>query len=170
MQLNQMLTRVAAGAAAAMLASACAPSHDAQVARGEYLVRVMGCTDCHTPGGLTPKPDMKRFLAGSDADYVVPGLGTFTPPNLTPDKATGLGSWTADQIVTAITKGARPDGRILGPPMPVQDFKNLSNSDAYAVAAYLQSLPPVSHRVPGPAAPRPCVDKAEMCVVGREAL
>ena len=130
----------------------------------------MGCSDCHTPGGLTPKPDVARFLAGSDADFVVPGLGTFAPPNLTPDKATGLGSWTADQIVTAVTTGVRPDGRILGPPMPVQDFKNLSKSDAYAIAAHLQSLPPVSHRVPGPAASRACVDKAEMCVVGREPL
>lgn len=149
------------------LLAACAPQAPSQVERGKYLVSVIGCSDCHTPGGMTPKPDMARFLGGSDTDFQLTGLGVFTPPNLTPDKATGLGGWTSAQIVTAITTGARPDGRVLAPAMPWADFASLSKSDAEAIAAYLQSLPPVSHKVPAPRGPKPCIDGALQCLVQR---
>ena len=155
MQRQWMSARaLAMGAATAVALCACAPRPEAETERGRYLVAIIGCGDCHTPGGFTPKPDAKRVLAGSDAEFEVPGEGVFTPPNLTPDKATGLGGWTKEQIVTAITTGVRPDGRILAAPMPWPDFAHLSKSDAMAIAAYLQSLPPVSNKVPGPSAPR----------------
>ena len=64
----------------------------AQVAHGKYLAQLGGCTDCHTPGHLLGKPDMSRFLGGSDVGLEVPGLGVFVAPNLTPDKVTGLGN------------------------------------------------------------------------------
>ncbi|HVN00771.1 MAG TPA: c-type cytochrome [Caulobacteraceae bacterium] len=137
------------------------------VERGKYLVSILGCSDCHTPGGFTPKPDTTRYLGGSDSDFDLPGLGRFGPPNLTPDKATGLGSWTTQQIITAFTAGARPDGRVLSPAMPWTDFSNLTKDDAAAIAAYLQSLPPVSHKVPGPRAAEPCVTGAVQCIVAR---
>jgi hypothetical protein len=57
---------------------------------------------------------------------------------------------TEDQIVTAIQTGEPPDGRILAPIMPWQAFANLTKDDAYAIAAYLKSLKPVDHAVPGP--------------------
>jgi mono/diheme cytochrome c family protein len=66
----------------------------AAIARGKYLVAIAGCNDCHTPGYFRGKPDMARFLAGSDVGFEMPGLGVFHGPNLTPDKATGLGYWT----------------------------------------------------------------------------
>jgi mono/diheme cytochrome c family protein len=156
-----------AALAQATVLAACAPSAGSQIERGKYLVAVIGCSDCHTPGGLSPKPDLSRYLGGSDAGFSLAGLGYFVPPNLTPDKATGLGGWTADQIVAAITTGVRPDGRMLGPAMPVQDFKNLSKPDAYAIAAYLQSLPAVSRKVPGPAAAKPCGGAVE-CIIAWE--
>ncbi len=133
--------------------SACAPG-GSEVARGQYLVSIVGCGDCHTPGGFSPHPDMSRFLAGSDAAFSLPGLGVFTPSNLTPDPKTGIGDWTVDQIVTAITTGVTPSGRILAPAMPWSDFAHLTRPDALAIAAYLKSLPAISNPVPGPAAPR----------------
>ncbi len=69
--------------------------------------------------------------------------------NLTPDKETGLGDWTAEQIITAFTTGVRPDGRKLSPIMPYMELANLSKDDAQAIAAYLKSLPPVKTRGPG---------------------
>jgi mono/diheme cytochrome c family protein len=147
--------------------TACSAQGQSQVERGKYLVAVMGCSDCHTPGGFSPKPDMTRYLGGSDADFDLPGLGLFTPPNLTPDKATGLGAWSTDQIVAAITTGATPDGRVLSPAMPWADFANLSKDDALAIAAYLQSLPSVSRKVPGPRAATTCVGGALQCIVQR---
>jgi mono/diheme cytochrome c family protein len=121
-----------------------------QVERGKYLVSVISCTDCHTPGTFLGHPDMKRYLGGSEVGFEVPGLGVFYGANITPDKDTGIGKWTTQQIATAITTGRRPDGRMLGPPMPVVSFKNLSKADALAIAAYLKTLPPVKNKVPGP--------------------
>lgn len=126
---------------------------DPAVKRGEYLVRLGGCSDCHTPGHFLGKEDATRYLGGSDVGFGIPGHGVFVAPNLTPDKETGLGAWTAEQIVTALTKGERPDGRILAPIMPYRDFAALTKSDALAIAAFLKSLPPVSHKVPGPFGP-----------------
>ncbi|MGL4237141.1 MAG: hypothetical protein ACRCSW_13810, partial [Tabrizicola sp.] len=125
----------------------------AVIDRGEYLVTFGGCNDCHTPGYFTGAADPTRFLGGSDAGFEVPGLGVFVGSNLTPDVETGLGGWTTEDIVTALRTGVRPDGRILAPVMPWPNYSNLSDEDAHAIAAFLQSLDPVSHDVPGPFAP-----------------
>jgi mono/diheme cytochrome c family protein len=110
---------------------------------------------------------MTRLLAGSDIEIDVPGLGAFVPPNLTPDKATGLGTWTPDQVAAAITTGVRPDGRILSPAMPWSDFSHLTKADAQAIAAYLRTIPAVTNKVPGPAAVRPGAGPALESVVQR---
>lgn len=142
--LSAALLAVASGAYAA----------ETQVQRGKYLVSVIPCTDCHTPGTFLGKPDIKRYLGGSEVGFEVPGLGVFYGPNITPDDETGIGKWTKEQIATAITKGVRPDGRILGPPMPVDSLKHLTHADALAIAAYLKSLPPIKNKVPGPFGPQ----------------
>ena len=121
-----------------------------ELARGKYLVQFGGCIDCHTPGYFFGKPDMSRALAGSEVGFELPGLGVFYGPNLTPDKDTGLGNWTKQQIVTALQKGTRPDGRQLAPIMPWKAFANLTKRDANAIAGYLKSLAPLSNKVPGP--------------------
>jgi mono/diheme cytochrome c family protein len=124
-----------------------------QIARGKYLVSLMSCTDCHTPGHFRGKEDKSKYLGGSDVGFGIPSLGVFVAPNLTPDKATGLGNWTSEQIASAITKGETPDGRILAPPMPWRNYANITHADALAIAAYLKSLPPLSNQVPGPFGP-----------------
>jgi mono/diheme cytochrome c family protein len=125
----------------------------AEVARGKYLVVLGGCTDCHTPGFFFGKPDNARLLGGSEVGFELPGLGVFHGPNLTPDKETGLGSWTKAQIVAALQTGKRPDGRELAPIMPWRALASLTKDDANAIAAYLMSLPAVSNKVPGPFGP-----------------
>src|SRR5690348_4245844 len=112
--------------ALAVLAVIGHPGHaETQVERGKYLVCGLLLGDCHTPGYFFGKPDTAKFLGGSDVGFAMPGLGVFVPPNLTPDKKTGLGKWTREQIVTAITKGERPDGRVLAPIMPWNDLAHL---------------------------------------------
>lgn len=144
---------VLAGAAlTAPIAAHAADKH--AIARGKYLVTTNGCNDCHTPGYFFGKPDMTRYLGGSDVGFGIPDLGVFVGPNLTPDKATGLGNWTTAQIVTALTSGVTPQGRKLAPAMPYDAYAHLTKSDALAIAAYLKSLPPVSHQVPGPFGPK----------------
>jgi len=126
---------------------------ETQVQRGQYLISIIPCTDCHTPGTFLGRPDTKRYLGGSEVGFEIPGLGVFYGPNLTPDNETGLGKWTKEQIATAITTGKRPDGRILAPAMPVQSFKHLTHEDALAIATYLKTLPAVKNKVPGPFGP-----------------
>jgi len=154
---RQMFRTAALAAAAALLltsAAGAADKTDRQVKRGQYLVTFGGCLDCHTPGYFFGKPDMQRFLGGSEVGFYIPDAGTFYGPNLTPDKATGLGDWSAAQIVTALQTGRRPDGRMLAPVMPWRAFAKLTKADAYAIAAFLKTLPPVSNKVPGPFGPK----------------
>jgi mono/diheme cytochrome c family protein len=124
-----------------------------EVERGKYLMQFGGCIDCHTPGYFFGKPDMSKALAGSEVGFEIPGVGVFYGPNLTSDKATGLGNWSKAQIVTALQTGVRPDGRMLVPIMPWKAFANLTKEDANALAAYLMSLPPITNKVPGPFGP-----------------
>ncbi len=139
--------------AALSLTTMQARADEAQIERGKYLVNLGGCNDCHTAGYFFGKPDMEHYLGGSDVGFEMPGLGVFVGPNLTPDKETGLGNWTSEQIVTALQTGERPDGRMLAPIMPWHAFANLTKEDVDSVAAFLQSLKPLSNKVPGPFGP-----------------
>ena len=128
-------------------------AQQAQMDRGKYLVAFGSCTDCHTPGHFFGKPDMNRFLGGSEVGFEIPGLGVFHGPNLTPDPETGLGNWSVGQIITALQTGKRPDGRELAPAMPWRAYANLTKDDVTAIAMFLKSLPPVKNKVPGPFGP-----------------
>ena len=144
------MRKLGAPLAVGCLLAATAASAESPVERGRYLVTLGGCNDCHTPGYFLGKPDFSKALSGSEVGFAIPGQGVFVGRNLTPDKETGLGSWTDDQIVVALTSGMRPDGRELAPIMPWRSFAHLSPDDARAIVAYLRSLPPVKHAVPGP--------------------
>jgi len=137
-------------AGAAVLHAPSSRADGAQIARGKYLVTLAGCNDCHTPGHFFGKPDATRELAGSDVGFEVPGVGVVAGPNLTPDHETGLGRWTAKQIATAIRSGVRPDGRVLSSVMPWPALAKLTQADTDAMVAYLQQLPPIKNKVPGP--------------------
>lgn len=148
-----IVVQVTAATAAWLVTPRDVTAQDSHVKRGQYLVTLAGCNDCHTPGYFFGKPDPARFLGGSEVGFEIPGLGVFHGPNLTPDPETGIGKWSADEIITAITKGQRPDGRELAPIMPWHAFSHLTAIDARAIATYLKSIPPVHNKVPGPFGP-----------------
>ena len=150
---SRFLVSLAALAAAAILTSTQTASAESLVERGKYLATIASCNDCHTPGYFLGKPDMASFLGGSDVGFELPGLGVFVGRNLTPDKETGLGDWTVPQIVEALQKGHRPDGRELAPIMPWRAFANFTKRDAKAIAMFLKTIPAVKHAVPGPFGP-----------------
>ena len=122
-------------------------SPEEKIARGRYLSVVTGCNDCHTPGTLYGAPDMTRMLAGSEIGWTGP-WGTTYAANLTPDPATGLGNYTEDDIVAAVRTGHKKDGSPVLPPMPWPNYAQFTDEDAYALAAFLKSIPPVVHAVP----------------------
>jgi mono/diheme cytochrome c family protein len=127
--------------------STAALSPEAKIARGKYLVTIAGCNDCHTPGALYGAPDMSRMLSGSELGWTGP-WGTSYPANLTPDPTTGIGNYTEDDIVAAIQTGHKKSGAAILPPMPWPIYANFTRDDAYSVAAYIRSIPPVVHAVP----------------------
>jgi mono/diheme cytochrome c family protein len=121
------------------------------VERGQYLVATIGaCGNCHTPrvdnvfgGKIVPGTELSGGFKFTDPD-----IGPIDSPNITPDTTTGIGEWTNAQIVNALRNGRRPDGKLLGPPMPIQVYRELSDDDASAIATYLLTLKPVNHAVP----------------------
>lgn len=161
-----------------------ADSKDDVVKRGQYLVTIMGCADCHAPKKMTaqgPAPDMDRFLSGHNSaqplgtfdkgilktgEWVVfNGQSTaFAGPwgmsfaaNLTPDE-TGIGNWSFEQFNTAMRKGkfkGLENSRPLMPPMPWFNYVNMADGDMRAIFAYLKSIKPVSNVVPSYIPPAP---------------
>jgi len=153
MRASATIAIVAAAAVGAALTSLPRAQAESQTDRGKYLVVLAGCNDCHTPGFFLGKPDMARYLGGSDVGFEIPGLGVFNGRNITPDKETGIGGWTDEQIAAAITTGKRSDGRQLAPIMNYASFTYMTKEDVAAIVAYLRSIPAVKNEVPGPFKP-----------------
>jgi cytochrome c553 len=126
----------------------------ADLDRGEYMVNLLACGRCHTEGYLTGNEAQGPILAGStvgiaytpDRAGIAPGLAF--APNLTSDPETGLGSWTEDEIIRAMTSGVGKYGHRRLPVMPSVNYTALTQDDLRAIARYLKRLPPVSRRIP----------------------
>ncbi|WP_439580786.1 c-type cytochrome [Elioraea sp.] len=117
-----------------------------QVARGQYLVDVvMQCGTCHDTPDARGRADPAMRQAGGRV-FANVGLRAVTP-NITPDPDTGIGAWTAAQFADAMRNGRRPDGSLIGPPMPVEAYRGISDGDLAAVWAYLRTIPPVRNPV-----------------------
>jgi len=119
------------------------------VERGHYLVRIMDCAGCHTPGALGGRPDPARPLAGADIGFGYPG-GVVYAPNLTSDRETGLGEWTDAQIAAAVRQGVGRDKRALVPIMPWPSYSALTPEDMAALIAYLRTVPAIRQPTPRP--------------------
>src|SRR5687768_12332052 len=144
-----MFLRIAAACAALSVVASSAGA-ETLVARGQYLAHIMDCGGCHHTAAFTPQPNLETPLAGADIGIEIPGMGVIYPPDLTPDQETGLGKWSDAEIIAAFTAGMRPDGRQLSPAMPWISYAHITADDATALVAYLRSLKPVKHKVPGP--------------------
>jgi len=154
------------------------PSNVQLVKRGEYLVNVIGCDDCHSPkkmGPNGPEVDMVlRFsgypsqrpmqpadretvqngwaLFGADLTSAIGPWGASFAANITSDE-TGIGNWTEAQFIKAIREGKSKglDGaRLLLPPMPWQNLRKLNDEDLKSIYAYLKTTTPVRNIVPAP--------------------
>ena len=124
--------------------SSTAPA-ETRLERGRYLMQsIVACGNCHTPQGPNgPLPGME--LAGGLKIEEKPF--TAYGSNITPDKKTGIGNWTDAQIIRAIREGKRPDGSIIGPPMPIGLYRGMSDNDVMAIVAYLRAAKPVENKV-----------------------
>jgi len=155
------------------------PNLSAEARRGEQLVAIGGCHDCHTPLKVGPDdalvPDMNRMLSGHPERFEIPrssrlprlwGMvagslrtaftgpwGTSFATNLTPDRETGLGDWTEQEFIEVMRTGQhRGRGPELLPPMPIGQY---GHAELKAIWAYLRRIPAVRNQVPPPQAPPP---------------
>lgn len=104
--------------------------------RGEYLVRgIAGCGNCHTPMG-PEGPINDQELAGR----LVEKNDAFTAiaPNITP--ASRIANWSDEELGRAIREGLRPDGSLIGPPMPFPMYRGLSDTDLQSMVVFLRTL------------------------------
>lgn len=111
--------------------------------RGAYLAEALAhCGECHTPrgwfGGLETSLAMSGTTDGPEGQKV---------PNITPDKDTGIGSWSPKDVVRVLRTGQLPDGDFVGSVMGevVNGTSKLTDADRQAIAVYLQSLPPIAN-------------------------
>ena len=149
------------------------------VKRGRYLVKTIGCGDCHTPkkfGPQGPVEDESLELSGHPEGSPLPAPPSPTGPwivagtadltawagpwgisfaiNLTPDENTGIGIWTEEMFVKAIKTGRHMGvSRQILPPMPIHSLQQLTDEDLRSIYAYLRTIKPISNRIPDPVPP-----------------
>ncbi|MCB2019846.1 MAG: c-type cytochrome [Burkholderiaceae bacterium] len=137
----------------------------ATLARGKVLMEgIVACGNCHMAVGPQGEPLFGKPLSGG-FKFDDPGFTAYAA-NITPDDATGIGRWTDAQLGKAIREGIRPDGRLIGPPMPIEFYRHISDADLAAIIAWLRAQPAVKHavtksvyRIPLPPAYGPPVGK-----------
>jgi mono/diheme cytochrome c family protein len=121
---------------------------DTAIERGSYLVNtIMTCANCHSPKGPPQAVAGKDFSGGLRFD--TPAFDV-TAPNLTPDKETGIGSYSDAELKKTLLTGVRPTGVPLAPAMPTGFYGILQPSDLDAIVAYLHTVAPVKNKVPAP--------------------
>jgi mono/diheme cytochrome c family protein len=112
--------------------------------RGTYLMRgIVACGNCHTPKG--PQGDLPGMELAGGVTFLE-DVFTAVSPNITPDPETGIGKWSDAQIIAAIREGKRPDGTIIGPPMPIALYREMADEDVNAIVAYLRSVKPIANK------------------------
>jgi len=124
----------------------------ARIERGKFLFQVVAdCDGCHS------QRDFSRFNgpvveSGRGMGVVFPAEmelpGTVVAPNITPDPETGIGKWTDGEKIRAIREGVDRDGRALFPMMPYTNYRKMSDADAQALVAYMNTLAPVRNPLP----------------------
>ena len=155
---RQLPILLLAAAAALLLAPGPALAGDtsySRIARGHYLVRAGDCAACHTADGGEP-------FAGGRA--IPTPFGKIYAPNITPDKETGIGSWSGDDFYKAMHDGIDREGEHLYPAFPYPWFTRMTRDDVSAIKAYLDTLKPVHNESQPPQLPWPMSWRGSLAV------
>ncbi|MEJ8571364.1 cytochrome c [Microbaculum marinum] len=131
------------------LAATDLPDHEPDVANGEYMFYAGGCASCHA----TPDQDDPLQLGGGLA--LPSPFGTFRVPNISPDPDSGIGGWSAIDLVNAMTRGIAPGGTHLYPSFPYTSYQRIKVEDIIDLKAFLDTVPAVASDVPGHELPFP---------------
>jgi mono/diheme cytochrome c family protein len=119
---------------------------DAIVTRGRYIVETAAnCGGCHTPLDAAHQPIATKTLAGGRV-FAERGFRAVAP-NITSDRATGIGAWSDAEVADALRLGRHRNGLPIGPPMPTDLYRRISDVDVAAIVAYLRTVPPIVNTV-----------------------
>jgi len=133
-----MRSLIAAGVVVSVLTGAAFAQDPQSVERGRYLAVVGDCAACHSnPGG----PPFAGGLA------LQTPFGTLVAPNITPDRETGIGSWTDDEFIAALRDGRGHAGTRLYPAMPYPAYTKMTDDDVRDLRAYFTTVAPVNNKV-----------------------
>ena len=140
------LSAIAFVALALVAKAAC--SQDAKLLeRGTYLMNsIVACGNCHAQrdkqGRVMPELGLSGGMVFDEKPFKA------YASNITPDPETGIGKWTEKELIRGIREGLRPDGSLIGPPMPIHMYRGMSDDDARSLAIYLKGQPAVKNVVP----------------------
>ena len=155
---NIMVRFVTTLLAAFVVTLGAANAQSALVKRGDYLVNgLLTCGNCHTPKGPTGDIMDKAFSGFLEFDE--PPFKV-TAPNITQDKETGIGTWSAADIRKLLRTGVRPNGVTIATIMPTGFYDIITKKDMDAIVAYVQTLKPIKNKVPDPIYKMPQVHHA----------
>jgi mono/diheme cytochrome c family protein len=142
MILGRLLAAALCGASILIpVQGAAAADRPGNAERGEYIMRLGGCNSCHTNKKGGGKP-----MAGGVA--LKSPYGTFYTPNITPDPETGIGGWSTEDFIRAMTEGEPPSGLPFYPAFPYTSYTKMKRQDLIDLKAYLDTVEPVKYRAP----------------------
>ncbi len=145
MKIRTLAAAFAAVLSASVTFGSSSASAETLLERGTYLMEsIVACGNCHTPQG--PNGPIAGMELAGGLVFDEPGFVAVST-NITQDKETGIGDWTDAQIIASIREGKRPDGTTVGPPMPIEMYRGLSDWDVQAIVAYLRTVKPVRNEV-----------------------
>jgi mono/diheme cytochrome c family protein len=138
-------------------ADATTTQHERRLARGRYLANLAHCFECHSQrdaegNEVAGMQGAGQVLAPEESNIPLPHF--LVCPNITPDRETGAGLWTDQQLARAIREGIGHDGRILSKMMPYWNFRFLTDEDLASIIVFLRSIPPVRNPLPKRNLPR----------------
>ncbi len=136
-----------------LLASASNPFSSAQAANvenGRYMFNAGGCASCHAApaSAKCDDPNYKDPLILAGGRCLKSAFGTFYAPNITQDKETGIGRWSDEDFIRAMTEGVSPDGRHYYPAFPYTSYRQMKRDDLLDLKAFLDTLPAVPSKAP----------------------
>ena len=144
------LTAPRAMEAVAIDAVATAAAYKLDVKNGERMFNAGGCASCHAApdGGKCDNPHYTDHTRLGGGRCLKTPFGTFNVPNISSDKADGIGLWTPVQFVNALTRGVSPTGEHYYPAFPFTSYQRVTIPDALDLRAYLATLPAVAGKAP----------------------
>ena len=125
------------------------PAHEPDLANGKYMFVAGGCAECHAkPLAKCKDTKTEDELRLGGGRCLKTDFGVFHVPNISPDKETGIGTWTTLEFVNAMKRGVGPGGTHLYPAFPYASYQRMSYEDLIDLKAYLDTLPEVNNEVP----------------------